>query len=112
MHQHHDHKKKTALQVETVITHTCMDNKTPKLVCDFLKPLAVIYMNPAFPVVQVTSSISSRAGGTSFYCFLVTTLFSEESDDAIPTYGCCACSLAKITPLGFFSNVQGAAMAY
>ena len=36
---------KLHLKFETVITHACMDNKTPILVCDFPKPLTVISMN-------------------------------------------------------------------
>ena len=42
MHQHQGHKKNLYPKFETVITHPCMVNKTPKLVCDFSKPLAVI----------------------------------------------------------------------
>ena len=52
-HQHKVTKKKTAPlppppplpKAPTDITHTCIDNKTPKLVCDFPKPLAVICVN-------------------------------------------------------------------
>ena len=35
MHQHQGHSKNLNPKFETVTTHACIDNKTPKLVCGF-----------------------------------------------------------------------------
>ena len=43
MHKHQDHKK---IFTPKLLSHiyTCVDNKMPKMVCDFPKPKAVIYV--------------------------------------------------------------------